>query len=711
MKPTTFKVKKELLDLYTDAGLTLFECEGYSKKALRKGFKNTPFDLNLNVRGGRNYGVLLKKRYVVIDVDPRSFQPEKDKPLTRLFQDLQIPLSIIKNTFTVTTPSGGYHFYFSKLEQVHIKGSLKEYPGLEFKQHFITAAGSYNEEVNVHYGIKRHSPSQIQRCPDVLLALLTRGDDIDIVKEGLLADHPSNIKRFVDIVSNGEPAIQGKGGDTRTFAVAAIGKDYGLTWRKTHELMIQFFNPRCQPEWTSDELEVKVRNAYDHGYRKAGCMSVENEFDDYEQAEKIAVKEEPQVKIQSRGWDLYADGRFRNTLHNTVQLLTFSDIKKKDGLPPILKNKLQFNLFTNRIEFVMSPPWRKTTSYWTDEDAVQVKHYLSFNWRFDPPVSLIHEAVVTIASNNAYHPVRDHIRKLTWDLTPRLDSWLSTMCGAEDTELNRFYGRKTLIAAVSRVFKPGCKFDHVLVLEGPQGIGKSYLCQIIGDPWFTDAAIDVRSKDSIDTIQGNWIIELAEMYAVSKYENKAMKRFVTSQVDRCRSAYGRNSVDYPRQCIFIGTVNPETEGYLKDHENRRWWPVPIKEVNIALLKENRDQLIAEAYMAYMKGESIHIHDARIAEMAREEVAKRQVEDPWLHTIDDWLETHFFDYFDDTMRACVIQPIDIFVSCMGGNAVMFSPREALRIAGVLKQLGYSKQQRQESGHRKTFYVKTIDKYLV
>jgi predicted P-loop ATPase len=697
----TFKVKRELLDLYTDAGLTLFQCDGFSKKPLRQGFKNTPFDPILEV-GDQNYGVLLKSRYVVIDVDKRSFQPENDKPVSRLFQDLQTPVGIVNQTFTVTTPSGGYHIYFSKLERVRVKGSLKKYPGLEFKEHFIMAAGSYNEEKGKNYEVKRHSPSQIQRCPERLLALLTRGDDIDIAKEGLLTNHPSNIQRFTDIVSNGEPAIQGKGGDSRTFAIAAIGKDYGLSWDKTYELMAKHFNPRCQPEWSNDELEVKIKNAYNHGYQKAGCKSIENEFDKYEQTQK-------ETEVKFRGWDLYADGRFRNTLHNAVQILTTDNLKKK-GYTPLLKDKLQFNLFNYRIEFAMAPPWRKINSQWTDSDAIQVKHYLSSNWKFDPPVSLIHEAVVTIASNNAYHPVRDYIRELKWDKAPRLDHWLTTLCGADDNELHRFYARKTLIAAVSRVFKPGCKFDHVLVLEGDQGKGKSLLCQILGDPWFSDAAIDVRNKDAIDSIQGKWIIELAEMYAVSKYENKAMRRFISSQVDRYRPAYARNTDDYPRQSIFIGTVNPEAEGYLKDAENRRYWPVPIMEVNILLAREIRDQLMAEAYVAYMKGETIHVHDAKIAQLTRDNVAKRRLEDPWLHTIDNWLELHYFDYYDKSQHACVVQPLDIFVSCIGGNATMFSFRESIRITGVLKQIGFVKQQRQEGGSRKTSYIKTIDKFV-
>jgi len=704
MKPKTYKVKRELLDLYTDAGLTLFQCDGYSKKPLRRGFKNTPFDPLFSV-SDQNYGVLLRGRYVVIDVDKRSFQPENDKPLSRLFQDIQIPVALVNQTFTVSTPSGGYHIYFSKLEQVQIKGSLKDYPGLEFKQHFITAAGSYNEEVDKHYEIKRYSPSVIQKCPDVLLALLARGDDIDVVAEGLLTNHPTNIKKFVDIVSNGTPAIQGAGGDSRTFTVAALGKDYGLSWEKTHELMCQFFNPRCQPEWTHDELEVKVKNAYQHGYKQTGCKSIENEFDEYQQPEQTMVKTEKRI------WHKTPNGkRFRVTLHNTVQILSKADGLKKD-YTPLLKNKLQYNLFTNRIEFVMAPPWRKTAAHWTDEDAIQVKHHLSLNWDYDPPTSHIHEAVVTIASDNAYHPVRDFVRSIKWDGAPRIDNWLSRICGAKDTELIRFYGRKTLIAMVSRVFQPGCKFDHVLVLEGPQGRGKSFLCKILSDPWFTDAHINVKHKDSIDLIQGNWIVELAEMYAVSKYESKAMKGFITTCVDRCRPAYGRNAVNYPRQNIFIGTVNAETEGYLKDHENRRYWPVLINEVNIPLLREERDQLLAEAYVCYMKGESIYVYDKKIEAMSREETAKRQIDDPWLHTIDNWLDQHYFDYYDNKKFACVTQPIDIFVSCIGGNTTMFSPREALRIAGILKALGFVKQQYQDGGHRKTFYAKSIDKFIV
>jgi len=192
------------------------------------------------------------------------------------------------------------------------------------------------------------------------------------------------------------------------------------------------------------------------------------------------------------------------------------------------------------------------------------------------------------------HPIREWLNSLKWDGVPRLNTWLSTYCGALESEYVNAVGRKTLMGAVARVYEPGIKFDSVLVLEGEQGTGKSTTCAILGGKWFGDAPLDIHNpKDTIEYVHSHWIIEFSEMASTRKADVNALKNFITRQEDDARPAYARVRVRFPRQSIFIGTVNPDNIGYLSDDTgNRRFWPVLCTKFSLEKLRADRDQLFA-----------------------------------------------------------------------------------------------------------------------
>ncbi|MBB3656118.1 5S rRNA maturation endonuclease (ribonuclease M5) [Rhizobium sp. BK650] len=206
------------------------------------------------------------------------------------------------------------------------------------------------------------------------------------------------------------------------------------------------------------------------------------------------------------------------------------------------------------------------------------------------------DALVLIGERRAYHPVHDYLARVKWDGKPRIDTWLVDYFGAEDSALNRAFGRKILCAAVRRVRHPGCKFDHMLVVEGPQDIGKSSavlaLCHD-GD-WFTDQLeIGADAKVTIEKTAGHWILEMPELDGLSRRDINRVKSFIPARKDVARLSYGRFATKRPRQFVLFGTTNESR--YLTDTTgNRRFWIVRAKAADPTGIAAARDQLWAEA---------------------------------------------------------------------------------------------------------------------
>lgn len=696
MSQTISKTNAASFCAYIDAGMMLFPCVGYSKIPAIKGFIDLPFDPEFEPED-HNYGVLLRNRYLVIDCDPRGYK-EDDRPLKRLLADLGLNEHLYKQTFTVKTPRGGYHIYLTKPEDIKCLSSLPGYPGLEFKTKFIMACGSYigktekGEPVNAAYLRAFHNPSKIIAAPTILLNKLKRPEPLKLDPSiKIVPDSEVDIRSFITFCKTTQIAIAGENGDMQTFITACRGRDYGLSQEKTLAIMLAHFNPRCNPPWDAEEMAAKVQNAYVYGTRNpAGVRSIHNTFPDSQKKNKNEELKTVDITYHA------PKGILKRNMHNLKMFFEYPTVytpegeekKKERNIPPI-GNYLRFDQFSHRILWSQPAPWFKTSNEWSDEDAIEFKSILSSELSMDFGVPTIHEVAVVCASNRAFHPVREYLESCVWDGIPRLDTWLSRYCGALESEYTRFVGRKVLVAAVARVFRPGCKFDHVMVTEGRQGLGKSYMWEVLASPWFTDAPLNIQDKSAVEILHGKWVVELAEMDALTKYESHTIKGFLTRCEDRCRMAYDRKAKNFPRQNIFVGSINPEETGWLKDRTgNRRYWPVAVNNIDLKGLKIDRDQLWAEALIAFERGEILYVDSDRMQKLMQEEISTRMQEDPWFNIIENYLHDHATDYLN-AKSELVVTPSEVFTQGVGGNPAHFKTAEASRVASILKTLGFIK----------------------
>lgn len=624
-----------------------------------------------------NYGVVLSARDLVIDIDPRNFK-EKDTHV-RFFQDIGVK---IKSFGAVAaTGGGGIHIYLRLPNGVKIKESLPEYRGIEFKSRGrqMVGVGSIHPDTKKFY---RWSPSntipitQIKEAPENLLRIIQRLElpsaplNGTAQKVGIADEDEEVVAQFIEYLQTTEPAIEGANGDKTTFMVSCRGRDLGLSEQKTLDLMLEHFNARCIPEWTSSELQSKVQNAYSYASGNPGSSLPQSDFG------KVGTDAKNKELFAGRA-DRYENGKLKRTLNNAVNLFVEKGSK--------LKDTLAYDEFNAQTRILKPLPWHHDPLpvgglEWTDDDSKMLKWWFSREKEFHVGVELVDEAVLVVSKRKILHPVKDYLRGLQWDGVPRLETWLIDAANAQDNRFVREASKKFLLQAVSRIYHPGSKADHIIVLEGEQGCGKSTIVEILGGIWYADIMVDPHSRDTVDGMRGKWFLEFSEMVAPTKQDANAMKAFITRRVDRVRLAYGRRTVDLPRQCVFIGTINPDAtnEYLLDDTGGRRWWPIRVGKVDFQKLQNMRDQLFAEAVQMVLQGEATHITDHDLLAMAKNEQKLRQTTDPWSDIIGEFVADK---------KLTFVTSKEIWVFVLKGAEAQFSNAHQRRIANCLKENGY------------------------
>lgn len=402
-----------------------------------------------------------------------------------------------------------------------------------------------------------------------------------------------------------------------------------------------------------------------------------------------------------KGLEISRKGVIADSLDNLVLILRHD---------PELSS-IAFNCHRDGIDAKGELPWEQIKNGWNDSDYASMKVYLSNKYGIYAPTKT-KDAVLAVAAERAYHPIKEYLENLPeWDKVPRVDTLFVDYFGAEDTSYTRAVSRKSMAAAVARIYAPGVKFDSVPILYGPQGIGKStFYAKLAGD-WFSDSLTltDMKDKSGPEKLQGYWILELGELAGMRKTDVETVKSFISRTDDKYRASYGVNVQSHPRQCIIVGSTNAEN-GFLRDITgNRRFWPVRVyghaRKHAWDMNPEEVKQIWAETLEIYRSGEKLFLEGEDSKKAANEQDAAMETDEreglvrAYLDALlpDNWGSLGIFERrnylnggdFGAKPNGTVVREyvcnLEIWTECFGKDPAAIKPADSYAIAAIMKKI--------------------------
>lgn len=511
------------------------------------------------------------------------------------------------------------------------------------------------------------------------------------------------MKRLRAWLQRADVAVSGQRGHDKTIRVASKIAAHAELSRGQMMELLEEWNQGCDPRWSPSELDHKLDDAIREGKgtrlpdrdppmraiaggKPAGTPPTPGAA--------IVVDQHWQAALLTWTKDKNGENRVARTLDNIALILTHD---------PVWKGVLAFDKRTEKLVFVKEPPvplrGRPLPAAIGDDDITSIARWLDrtdpYRIVVGPKSDILWGGVENVCRANPVDRVREYLVGLRWDGVERLAHMPHVYLGAEPTPTNAEICTRWMLSAVARAMVPGCKADHVLVLVGKQGAGKSTFFEILGGGWYASGMPDVGGKDAMEWLRGPWIAEIEELNAFSRANATSIKSFITRASDRFRPAYGRIPVDAPRRLVFGGTTN-EAE-FLRDSTGgRRFWPVEVATdgpMDTASLRRDRDQLWAEAFSRFQAGEQWHVTSEEAIEELQEKQEQASAADPWAEPITEYVEGQDEIAMQDILHVVLRLDTD-----------KRDPRYSARVAAILNRLGFKKRQVRSGAKRVWKYVR-------
>jgi len=660
---------------YAKHGWPVFPCRpGEKAPATPHGFQDATTDLPTIIRSwtampNANIGIATGERsnLAVLDVDPRNGGEETLREALRLHGDLP-------ETPTAATGGGGQHYFFLLPEGGLKSGPLL--PGLDLKANggYVIAAGSLHPSGGVYGWTQEPFATALAECPAWIVETMRKQSSSARGKKAVRAAMtPSGVLapevdardsllggKFEALDLLGQRLANGK------RAVICLWQDNHTTGVPLDTSTVLF--PATA---TGDPGVFYCSHSHCKGRKFAAVM---------QELERRLALASPE-----RAWMVELrrtpKGDLKCTFANLVLILSH-DTKYARAL---------------RLDEMRGVVMLGDTEV-TDSTVSLIRVDIEKRYAIQPSDAEMARAGQLVASDNGFHPVRDQLKPLIWDGVSRLErvarEILKVRAESEDeAALLSLLVRRWFICLVARALVPGSKVDTALILEGAQGVGKSSFFRTIAGVWFSDTEM-VLDKDAMLQLRAAWIYEWSELENVTSRQSVSrVKAFLSSTEDRFRPPYARTPVTVKRSGVIVATTN--TQDFLHDPSgSRRFWVIPVGTIDIVRLREQREQLLAEAVAAFEAGEPHWLSEDEEAQ--REALAARFVEvDPWEESVLEFAAEQDRVRTSEVLRRALHVPME-----------RLSRRDEMRVAAILRRAGYRDEQSRIDGKVTRYWARPI-----
>lgn len=570
----------------------------------------------------------------VIDIDNKNGTEHAEEMLKKF-----------PETYTVRTPSGGYHLYYQYVEGFTV--SANAYPQFP------------NVDIRGDQGFVVAPPSKLPN------------GQYEVVSNIALTPFPVHLfpsKKPKKSLTEMTTATKGKRNDTlASYAGMLLQARPESEWYTEVLPAVERTNLTYNPPLPPDEVKTVFESIVKKERQRRSELVVS--------PIQIAGEKVGEMRIRKNG--------------NKMAYQTMANVMAVLEAHPYYKDTIKYNDFKQEIEY--------NGKSLEDADIVKIQHFMQTETELHSiSRDAVYSAIVHYAYRNKYDEAQEWLMSLKWDKKPRLAHWLHHSLGVADGPYHQGIGAQWLMGVVRRIMDPGCIFDYMLVIVGPQGAGKTSLFRIIGGKWYKSYTGAIDNKDFYLALRGALIIDLDEGATLYRSEAIKIKSIITETHDEFRAPYDRIMKKYPRRFVFSMSTN-DTEPFRDITGNRRYWVIDIKQgVNFKWLEENRDQLFAEAYHYYVK-------KIPIPEVPDEEAKSIQEahlpDDSWTDLVGDEVRKSYQYVSGDPDFSITI--MDIYTKIFPQeNLARLGKQQEMRIASIFKkELGLEKIQKMIDGERK------------
>ena len=465
------------------------------------------------------------------------------------------------------------------------------------------------------------------------------------------------------------------------------GKDACVIVNQDGMRIYKCFHDSCEGNHWKDFVKLFDPEYKTFEERKAEDANILQDMFGGEESELELPMERPQAEYRLVEVQRNEKGKVLPTIENYLNIL------REDRE---LKDLFGFNELSQMTQN------KRTGKDWRDSDDAKIMLYIEKMYGINKKEAFT-QAKSIREEQMAFNPVKDILDALVWDGQPRLETSFINYLGAEDSEYTRFLAKMIFVAAVKRAYEPGCKFDNMVVLVGPQGCGKSTFCErmALKEEFFTDSIRGVGSKEAIEQLLGSWVVEWGEMSAMRRAKDaETLKLFLAQKVDKFRNAYGKYTLRVPRRCIFIGTSN-DTEGLLTDRTgNRRFFPIEVSSGRKSLVSKTVraefEQIYAEAKELYKKGFKLYVPE-KLYTVVSQKQEDFLVEDPRESTIVKWIETQ-----EGLKKVCTKM---VWREALGLRVEDMKQKDSIELGKIFNRIPFLKKMKHKTAFDEYGYLNT------